>query len=187
MKQKYIINIILIGSIISILICIILEKKGENDIEETPYIAEKLTSEIGYNEIKSNLEIQYEYLKEEVDETFEGYEVCAKLEIPTISLKTNILSQYSKEALKVCVTKFWGVEPNEIGNFCIAGHNSKNKNMFYNIKKLKVGDTLFITDKRIGKVEYQVFNVSKVSPKDISCLEAITNRRKRSNINHMYQ
>lgn len=36
-------------------------------------------------------------------------------------------SEAETEALlKISPTKFWGADPNEVGNFCIVGHNYRN-------------------------------------------------------------
>ena len=88
------------------------------------------------------------------------------------------MSNYSEKALRVSVTKFWGVEPNQTGNFCVAGHNFRRKNMFHNLKKLNIVDNLFITDKEVGKVEYEIFKIYKVHPEDVNCLEPITKDKK---------
>lgn len=174
--KKVFINTILFGSTLVIMTCIITEKLGENQIKENNYLAEKLSLEGEiYNDIREEIP---EYPKEEIDLTFKGYPVCAKLEIPKISLITDILEEYSKKALSVCVTKFWGVEPNTIGNFCIAGHNTQSKNMFYNLRKLKIGDTIFLTDRKVGKVEYEVFKIYRVSPSNTSCLDPLTKYEK---------
>lgn len=184
--KKIFINIILIFAILSICVCIIIEKYEENNINS--YTAEKLstenetTKEQEKEEQKEENKIvivqEKQYPKEEIVDTYKGYEVCAKLEIPTISLETNILSEYSTKALNVSVTKFWGAEPNHTGNFCVAGHNFKNKNMFSNLKKLKIGDKLFVSDKEIGKVEYEIFKIDTVLPEDVSCLDAVTENQK---------
>ena len=118
------------------------------------------------------------YPKEEVIEEYKGYQVIAKLEIPTINLETYILQKYSEETLNISVTKFWGANPNTAGNFCIAGHNFKNENMFRNLKKLKIGDRLFISDNKVGKVEYEIYDLYKVIPEDVSCLSQETNGKK---------
>lgn len=180
--KKIFINIILIFAILSICVCIIMEKYEENNINS--YMAEKLstenetTNEQEKEENKIVIVQEKQYPKEEIVDTYKGYNVCAKLEIPTISLETNILSEYSTKALNVSVTKFWGVEPNHTGNFCVAGHNFKNKNMFSNLKKLKIGDKLFVSDKEIGKVEYEIFKIDTVLPENISCLDAVTENQK---------
>ena len=111
----------------------------------------------------------------EVPKEWKGYDVIARLEIPTIQLETYILENYSEEALQVSVVKFWGAEPNEIGNFCVVGHNFQNNNMFKNLYKLKIGDTLFVSDNKNGKVEYQVKDIYTVLPEQTKCLSQKTN------------
>ena len=64
------------------------------------------------------------------------------------------------------------------GNFCVAGHNFKNKNMFHDLKDLQIGDNLFVIDNNIGKVEYEIYNIYKVLPEDVSCLSQETNGEK---------
>lgn len=174
--KKFIINFILIIAILGILIGILIAKIGDNNINEKNYKTEKLSDNSNQNDILIIDEIIKEYPKEDILDTYKGYKVCATLEIPIISLKANILSDYSKKALKVSCTKFWGVEPNQNGNFCVAGHNTKS--MFSGIKKLKLGDTLFITDNIVGKVEYEIFNINKVSPENVDCLDATTHNEK---------
>lgn len=114
-------------------------------------------------------------LEKEVPKEWKGYDVIARLEIPTIQLETYILENYSEEALQVSVVKFWGAEPNEIGNFCVVGHNFQNNNMFKNLYKLKIGDTLFVSDNKNGKVEYQVKDIYTVLPEQTKCLSQKTN------------
>ena len=115
-----------------------------------------------------------EYDKEQIPKQYKGYDVAAKLEIPEINLETYILKRYSKNALNVSVTKFWGADPNQIGNFCVAGHNFQNKNMFHNLRNLKIGNQLTISDVSIGKVEYQIYDIYMVQPEDVSCLSQET-------------
>ena len=115
-----------------------------------------------------------QYPKEQIIEEYRGYTVTAKLEIPKIQLETYILQNYSVEALNISVTKFWGANPNEIGNFCVAGHNFQNKNMFRNLKNLEKGDRLFISDNKIGRLEYEIYDIYKVQPEDVSCLNQET-------------
>ncbi len=191
--KKNIINIILVIFISAIFLCIILDKYWENNIERNEYNLEKISireENVNNNSIENELFdttlIQKEigegsvkqYPRDEFDDVYNGYNVCAKLEIPIIGLETSILSNYSEKALKVSVTKFWGVEPNKTGNFCVAGHNFRRKNMFHNLKKLNTGDNLFITDKEVGKVEYEIFKIYKVHPEDVNCLEPITKDKK---------
>ena len=182
---KRVINIILFVAFLTLIICMGISKKEESKIQSESIIQQdgdstekKLVTQIEeINQDNNEVDMEKvqktntkEYPKVEIEKTYKGYDVCAKLEIPAISLVTNVLKNYSTSALNVSVTKFWGVEPNQIGNFCVAGHNFKNRNMFRNLKKLNIGDRLFVTDEKIGKVEYEIFDIYKVFPEDTSCL-----------------
>ena len=95
--------------------------------------------------------------KESILTTYKGYPVIAKLEIPKINLETYVISEYSNQALGVSVTKFYGGNPNEIGNFCIAGHNYITKNMFHDLKKLSIGDTFTLVDTNNHEGIYKIY------------------------------
>lgn len=114
---------------------------------------------------------------EEVILEYEGYPVIAKLEIPKIELETYVISEYSEKALGVSVTKFYGGNPNEGGNFCIAGHNYITKNMFHDIKKLSNKDKIILTDLKGNSVEYEVYLIETVEPTETKCLSQKTNGR----------
>lgn len=202
-KHKYLINFIIILIISGIIVWIDLEILRESNIKyENQYTAKKLkanvTENLVQNSVIDNTLLENKVIENTIIDTenkvnenlvsqnkeannqkmisnYKGYSVCGKLEIPKINLETYILKDYSEKSLKVSVTKFWGANPNEIGNCCIAGHNFKNKNMFHNIKKLVIGDRLFITDTNNRKIEYEVYNVYKVQPEDVNCLSQETN------------
>ncbi len=124
-----------------------------------------------------NTENEKEYQKENIIKNYKGYDVIAKLEIPSIFLETYVLSEFSNEALNISVTKFWGANPNKTGNLCIAGHNFINKNMFRNLKKLKIGDTIFLIDNDVGRVEYEIYDIFQVFPDDVECLNQDTSHK----------
>lgn len=167
--MKNIFKIIFIITIFSIIWFI-----GSNWHKEQEIQAKDIENDV---QIEENIEeTVVEPIPYQWEETEKGYDVIAKLEIPKISLKTNVLSQYSEDALLVSVTKFWGANPNQVGNFCIAGHNYyKRTNMFYKLKNLKKGDEILLTDRNNLTIEYIVYDIFKVSPKDISCLSQETN------------
>ena len=50
--------------------------------------------------------------------------------------------------------------------------------MFRNLKKLNIGDELYVTDSKIGKVKYTIFDIYKVEPEDVSCLDPVTYNQK---------
>ena len=175
----------IIKYIIVIIIFLILSWVGFNEYtriqinkRKSQYITDKVysvTKTEGKNEVDSNEKI---YFKEEIVKEYKGFDVIAKLEIPKIKLETYILKNFSEASLNVSVTKFWGSNPNQIGNMCVAGHNFKNKNMFRNLKNLKIGDTFTISDNDIGNIEYKIYDIYRVKPEDVSCLSQDTNNKK---------
>ena len=115
--------------------------------------------------------------KESILTTYKGYPVIAKLEIPKINLETYVISEYSNQALGVSVTKFYGGDPNEIGNFCIAGHNYITKNMFHDLKKLSIGDTFTLVDTNNHEGIYKIYLVETVETNETQCLSQKTDGR----------
>ena len=109
--------------------------------------------------------------------TYKGYPVIAKLEIPKINLETYVISEYSNQALGVSVTKFYGGNPNEVGNFCIAGHNYITKNMFHDLKNLSIGDTFTLIDTNHHEGFYKIYSVETVEPNETQCLSQKTDGR----------
>lgn len=139
-----------------------------NDIvEEDTLSSNKIEGEVGIKKVNVN-----------IPENYLGYTVIARLEIPKINLDTNVLRDYSNEGLKVCVSKFWGAQPNEIGNCCIAGHNYKKENMFNNLINLKIGDEIYLTDNKNRKCAYTIYNKYKVDEKNTKCLSQDTNGKR---------
>ena len=178
--KKYIISIIILMTIISLMIWLVIEKYQDTKIPVREQQITSIENNIEENTIivsKQNTNKQKEYPKEEIIQEYKGYDVCAKLEIPSIKLETYVLKNYSVQALNISVTKFWGANPNQIGNFCIAGHNFKNSNMFSNLKKLEIGEKIYVTDNDIGEVEYTIYNIEKVIPENVECLDKDTKNR----------
>lgn len=182
-KKKVVLNFVLIAMFIVASFYITLKIYEEKTFQDEKYEVKKLYLEEDNNENKIEEVIEevviekYQYPKEYVEEMYKGYKVIAKLEIPKIELETYVI-KFSEETLNISVTKFWGPNPNELGNFCIAGHNFKNKNMFHNLKKLEIGDKIFLKDNNIGSVEYEIYNKYTVDPEDVSCLSQDTNGTK---------
>lgn len=113
-----------------------------------------------------------------IEDNYLGFDVAAKLIIPKINLETYILEDYSKEGMKVCASKFWGPNPNGIGNFCIAGHNYDKENMFNHLIDLEIGDALYLLDNENGKVEYKIYDIYKVKPENIEPISQETNGKR---------
>ena len=107
--------------------------------------------------------------------TYKGYVVSAKLYIPKINLNTYVLDDKSDEAMWICPTKYYGPEPNEVGNYCIAAHNYDRENMFNHIIELEIGDTIYLSDNKNGTVGYEVYDIYKAIPTNTEALLQNTN------------
>ena len=128
------------------------------------------------NYIKKHPEIKIKSKSRILQKKLKGFEIIGKIEIPKLKVEKYILSQTSTKSLKVSVTKICGPDINQIGNFCIAGHNY-NK-IFGKIKTLEKNDKILLTDVYGDTTIYQVYDVYKTSPKDVSCLNQDTQSEK---------
>lgn len=129
------------------------------------------------NEIESAPIVETE--DEYVDTTNnEEYKSEAILKISSLGLEYPVLSQTSEELLKISLNKYWGPNPNDIGNYCIVGHNYKNGKMFGNLSKMEIGDTATLQAIGGKDVIYEVYDKYVVEPEDVSCTSQLTGGRR---------
>ena len=123
---------------------------------------------------------------QEVQVSQSGYQftTIATINIPKINVVYPIIDgvtdsvEETEELLKISPTKFWGADPNEVGNFCIVGHNYRNTKFFSKVPTLENGDVVEITDLSGKTIKYRVYNKYQVDPSDVSCTTQLTNGRK---------
>ena len=134
-------------------------------------------------EVSSSLETIEEKLnKEETQQSeslpeleFKGYKIEGIIEIPKINIKYPIIDHTNEETMKVSITKFWGPQANEIGNYTVAGHNNKDGTMFGKTKYLQIGDKIKLTNLKNETIEYEIFKIYSIDPDDVSCVESVEN------------
>ena len=134
-------------------------------------------------EVSSSLEtIEEELNKEETQQSeslpeleFKGYKVEGIIEIPKINIKYPIIDHTNEETMKVSITKFWGPQANEIGNYTVGGHNNKDGTMFGKTKYLQIGDKIKLTNLKNETIEYEIFKIYSIDPDDVSCVESVEN------------
>lgn len=149
--------------------------KVENNVEN---IVENSITQIQESNVikeeqeKSKEEKQEKYV--DMPRELKGYKVIGKLEIAKIKLSTYILDHTDKKTLKVSITKLYGPNVNEVGNFCMAGHNYRNNKMFGGIKKLEKGDKIVLTSPNGKSITYEVYENYQTDPKDVSSLSQDT-------------
>mgnify|MGYP005813905795 FL=1 len=127
--------------------------------------------EIDTNEIVSNTKIGST-----------TYTTEAIIRIPKIDITYPILSETSDELLEISVNRYWprpeDMKPNEVGNYCIVGHNYRNGKMFGRLNELENNDIVEIEDLTGRKIEYEVYDKFVVDPTDRSCTSQLTKGRK---------
>lgn len=169
MKKVY--NLIIVVLIVALIVVVamIVIRYGGN------YLNEK--------EVSSSLEtIEEELNKEETQQSeslpeleFKGYKIEGIIEIPKINIKYPIIDHTNEETMKVSITKFWGPQANEIGNYTVAGHNNKDGTMFGKTKYLQIGDKIKLTNLKNETIEYEIFKIYSIDPDDVSCVESVEN------------
>lgn len=148
-----------------------IENKIENTVKMPVEPKQESNEIIGEQENKKE-EKQEEYVN--MPRELKGYKVVGKLEIPKVKLSTYILDHTDKKTLKVSITKLYGPNINEVGNFCMAGHNYRNNKMFGGIKKLEKGDKIVLTTPNGKSITYEVYENYQTDPKDVSSLSQDT-------------
>ena len=110
------------------------------------------------------------------------YTTEAIITIPKIGITYPVLSETSDELLEISVNRYWPeadkLKPNEVGNYCIVGHNYRNGKMFGRLSELENGDKIQLQDMTGRTLEYEVYNKYKVNPTDTRCTSQLTNGRK---------
>ena len=113
-----------------------------------------------------------------------NYSTIATINIPKINVNYPILDgqtdsvEETEYLLKISPIKFWGANPNEVGNFCIVGHNYRDTRFFSKVLTLENGDLIDITDDTGRTLTYSVYDKYEVSPDDTSCTSQLTDGRK---------
>ena len=192
-QLKKILIVFLFGTIISILIflsCDIYKSSKETAkeivTEQTKRIElaskkEPIVVKVGrdINEtIVLNFRTETEETKEEITKIQKENEYIAKIEIPSAGINENVLSETSTGLMELGLNKYWGADPNQIGNCCIIGHNYKNGKQFGKLKKVKCGDLVYLTDIYNTTLKYQVYDIYTISPENTDCTSQLTNGKK---------
>lgn len=172
-KIIFIISIIFIilGIIILIYNNLIRNKKANisNSLFNTFSISNLYSSSNSYNSIRIT--------KEDTNNKNNFY-VIGSIKIDKIGIYYPIVSNISDELLKISPCKFYGPNPNEVGNLCIAAHNYDDNRFFSKIKKLKNNDEIYIYDISGNFVKYYVYKVFETFYNDTSCTLQDTNGKK---------
>lgn len=168
MKKKiYNIILIILALILLVVISIIAFKRINNQIKEKELINTVADIKVKLEEIKESENDEKTITK------YKGYDIVGISEIPKINIEYPIINQTSDETMALSITKFWGNNVNDIGNFTMAGHNYFDGTMFSNTNKLNIEDTIKMTDLDGKTIEYKVFDKYIIDPNDVKCVQSV--------------
>ena len=178
-KKKFAIVLIIL-LLVFVLYVVFIKKNDDEVVETNTNIVNDIQENDVSNEI-SNVLVNDVDLKEYVDtdmpDYIQGYGVLGQIVIDEIDMENYILDSTDDYSLNLAVTKFYGPDLNQRGNFVITGHNARG--LFNNLKKLDIGDTFYIIDKETGeKVTYRINEKETISPTDLDCLNQDTNNKR---------
>lgn len=145
-----------------------------NDSSDDSIFLMKQPSESEIDASSFDKDIQPFEIAQQTPQVFNDSDTIATLSIPSLNINYPVLAGTSTELLKVSLNKFWGCNPNEVGNFCIVGHNYKNSQFFSNLVSIKNNTIVKITDLSGKTVDYSVYDTYVVDPEDTSCTSQLT-------------
>lgn len=64
------------------------------------------------------------------------------------------------------------------GNLCIAGHNYNNYQFFSRLKKLNIGDIIYIYDLSGNKLPYTIYETYETDYDNLTCTKQETNGKR---------
>ncbi len=160
-------------------------KEKENDTTTAKFINDVMIvalderqSENAQNDIVEDLP-QETSVTEYVAKDGEDYTAEAFLTIPKLDISYPVLSKTSDELLKISLNKYWGNGPNNVGNYCIVGHNYANGKLFGKLSQMEIGDIAELKSTSNGKtVQYEAYAKYTVNPDDVSCTSQLTDGKR---------
>lgn len=149
---------------------IIEEKKDSNNNAELTNTTEEIESEPIFSSPSSNLTNP-----SSITNTYNGYNVVGKIEIPKTKVNYPILEKVTKASIETAVAVLYGPGPNKVGNTVIVGHNYNDGQFFSNNKSLANGDKIYITDANGNRITYTIYDKYETAPEDTSFYTRDTN------------
>lgn len=113
------------------------------------------------------------------------YSTIALIDIPKVDVHYPIIAPVDKNLkdytaiLKISPCRYFGPDPNEVGNLCIVGHNYRNEKFFSRVaRNTEIGDIIIITDAKGKEVTYKVYDRYIVDPTNLDCTNQNTNGKR---------
>ena len=99
--------------------------------------------------------------------------VIGLIEIPKYEVELPIIGKWSYKLLKISICRYKGPDPLDDGNLVLIGHNYKSGAHFGILKKMEVGDEVYLTNAATGaRVRYEVYQIKSISADAFSALKS---------------
>ncbi|MGN1270648.1 MAG: sortase [Clostridia bacterium] len=144
------------------------------DIKKQEKLASNLINSFNIDSLYSN---NKDYTIVKLNNSNEA-NIIGIIKIDKINIEYPIFSKTTDELLKISPCKFFGPEPNKVGNLCIAGHNFNDERFFSKLSSLKIGDVIEIYAPANVCVYYEVYDMYEIEKNDMNCTSQETNGKK---------
>lgn len=144
------------------------------DIKKQEKLASNLINSFNIDSLYSN---NKDYTIVKLNNSNEA-NIIGIIKIDKINIEYPIFSKTTDELLKISPCKFFGPEPNKVGNLCIAGHNFNDERFFSKLSSLKIGDVIEIYAPANVCVYYEVYDMYEIKKNDMNCTSQETNGKK---------
>lgn len=144
------------------------------DIKKQEKLASNLINSFNIDSLYSN---NKDYTIVKLNNSNEA-NIIGIIKIDKINIEYPIFSKTTDELLKISPCKFFGSEPNKVGNLCIAGHNFNDERFFSKLSSLKIGDVIEIYAPANVCVYYEVYDMYEIEKNDMNCTSQETNGKK---------
>lgn len=118
----------------------------------------------------SQLEYPDYVLNREMEMTvkmIDGQKYIGVIEIPSLSLKVPVISEWNDSKLKLAPCRYLGSVYTH--DLIVAGHSYKNH--FRSIRKMNLGDSVIFTDMDGNRFQYEVTDMEVIAGTDVAGME----------------
>lgn len=153
-----------------------------DDLTQSDFTSSNKNSGSSNSSTKPNKSIFDESIHTARDGT--EYTTVAKIDIPKIDVHYPVIAPVDRNLLdytgilKDAPCYYSGPEPNEVGNYCIVGHNYRNNKFFSKIPNMELGDTIQLTDASGRTINYRLYDKYIVNPENQACTDQETHGKK---------
>lgn len=144
------------------------------DTKKQEKLASNLINSFNIDSLYSN---DKNYVAVRLDNSTEA-NIIGIIKIDKLGIEYPIFSETTDELLKISPCRFFGPDPNKIGNLCIVGHNFNDERFFSKLSLLKNGDLIKIYSPANVCVYYKVYDIYEIEKTDMSCTSQETNGKK---------